>query len=345
MTRHLTSAILTLCLAAIPALASDTTDTPTQAEGPQPKAVTVKPVQNLGVLPKGETGSADFEIRNEGDAELVIHEVRPACGCTIASFDKTIAPGKAGKVHAELDSTNLHGPTQKTVTVFTNDPATPTLTLTIQADVKPFLSAVPGYARFNFVRLEQDGTVTQTLWAEDGNDFQVLEVQSPYPYMQVGFREAGENERDENGKGRQWKVDITLKRDAPVGALSDYVTIVTNHPKQRYVKLPVSGFVRPMVAVTPEVADFRELKLGEEEMVTSMIVKTYATEPISLTGAESTVDHIKPEIVPVEEGRFYNLKLHISPDMPKGAFTGKIRIQTDSKKQPLVEVDLKGTII
>ncbi len=345
MTRRVTNAVLTLFLVALPALATDTPDAAAMVEGPQPKAVAVEAIQDLGVLPKGETAEVDFQIRNDGDAALIIHEARPACGCTVADFDATIAPGKIGKVHAELDSTNLHGPNRKTITVYTNDPENPSLTLTIQSDVRPFLSVVPGYARFNFVRLETEGNVTQTLWAEDGNDFEIVGAKSPFPYLHVAYREAAETERNADGKGRQWKVDIKLDADAPVGALTDYVTITTNHPKQKFVKLPVSGFVRPVIAVTPAVADFRQLKLGEEEITTQMIVKTYATEPISLLGAESTVEYIKPEIIPVEEGRHYNLKLHISPQLPKGAFAGKIRIKTDSKKMPMVEVDLKGTVV
>ena len=35
-----------------------------------------------------------FIVRNRGDADLIIEEVKPGCGCTAAKFDKVIAPGK-----------------------------------------------------------------------------------------------------------------------------------------------------------------------------------------------------------------------------------------------------------
>lgn len=341
-----TSAILTLSAMTIwGATDAEGSATATaDAVAAKPKAVVAEPILDLGIVPKGDQADAEFVIRNEGTAPLEITEVRPACGCTVARYDKLIAPGAEGKISATLDTTNLYGANSKTVTVFTNDAENPSLVLTIKSDVKPYINAVPGYARFNVVRLEEEGIVTQTLWPEDGSDFNIVSVEAPYGFMKTAFRLAKDEEKDENGKGRQWLVDLKLAPDAPVGALTKHLVITTDHPKQKTVKIPVSGFVRPVVAVSPPTADFRKIEQAETKR-TNILVRNFATENIKVTGVKSNIGSLKAYLVSVEEGRRYRVNLEMAPEMPKGPFSGTLTIKTDSPKVPELQVEVKGDVI
>ncbi len=333
------SAILTLLGAGLWAL-----PLPAQETAAAPKAVVAETIKDLGVIPKGDKATAVFTISNEGTADLEIHEVRAACGCTVASFDGRIAAGKTGKVTAVIDTTNLYGANSKSLTVFTNDPTNPTIVLTIKSDVKPYLAASPGYARFNTVRYEKEGTITQNLWAEDGNDFKVIKVEAPYSFMRAAFREAKDDENIDRGKGRQWLVDLTLDSDAPVGALTKHLVITTDHPRQKTVKIPVSGFVRPVLAVTPPQVNFRSVDEDETKR-THLLIKNFATEAIQVTSATSDLDNLVVTIDTLEEGRKYRLRLEMKASSKKGPFSGKLTIGTDSSKAPKLEVDIRGTVI
>src|SRR5437870_3299398 len=111
MKRHSSTAILALCailIAAALALAAD---------AGKPKAVAAEPIKDMGVVPKGEKVTHDFLIKNDGTVPLEITEVRPACGCTVADFDKKIAPGQSGKVHVVVDTETFAGPIAKGVSV------------------------------------------------------------------------------------------------------------------------------------------------------------------------------------------------------------------------------------
>lgn len=333
------SAILTLAagiLVAGPAAAQE-------AEKAAPKAEAVEAVKDLGIVPKGDKVKVEFEIKNTGTVPLEIHEVRPACGCTVVDFDKLIAPGATGKVRAELDTTNLYGANSKTVTVFTNDPDNAAMVLTIKSDVKPYLAAVPGYARFNTVQGEKEGTVTQTLWAEDGEDFKVVKVEAPFAFTQASFREAKEDERNPDGQGRQWLVDLTLASDAPVGALSQHLVITTDHPKQKLVKIPVSGFVRPVLAVSPPTANLRTFDQAEGRR-SNVLVRNFASEEIELTDVKSDLEQVKVFLVPVQEGRRYRVNIEAVPGMKKGPFTGTITVKTASQKVPSLEFPVQGVV-
>ncbi|HEX3556227.1 MAG TPA: DUF1573 domain-containing protein, partial [Thermoanaerobaculia bacterium] len=311
----------------------------------KPKAVVAEPIKEAGTVPKGEKLTSDFVIRNDGDAVLEITQVQPACGCTVAEYDKTIAPGKTGKVHAVVDTSTFNGPIAKGVTVFTNDPATPQIELTVRATVEPYINVKPGYARYNTVQSEAlEGNIVQTLWAPDGTSFDVTSVDSPWPYMKVTFHEAKPEERLPDLKGKQWKIEMHLSNDAKVGPLADYVTIHTSHPKQKIVQIPVSGFVRPVMAVTPPVGDYGQIEL-KEPLKKSLSVKNFATEPIKLTSVETSLKGVEAKIEPLQEGREYNIRVTLNPALGKGPFNGKLTLHTDSAKVPQLEVELKGTIL
>jgi hypothetical protein len=338
MNRHLKTAILALCAVLLVA-------TSLLAQAGKPKAVPVEPIKDVGVVPKGDKVVHDFAIRNEGDAPLQITEVRAACGCTVVDYDKTIAPGQTGKVHAEVDTATFSGAISKGVTVFTNDPEHAQIELTVRAKVEPYISARPGYARFLSVQGEaQTGTIAQTIWSPDGTSFDVTKVESPYPFLTTAFREAKTEERVADAEGKQWRIELTLSNDAPVGALAEHVRISTSHPKQKLVTIPVSGFVRPMIAVTPAVADFGTVEL-REPFDRTLNVRNFATEPIKITAVEGNVPGLKAQLAPVQEGREYEVRVTLSPGMAKGPFDGKLTLRTDNAKKPVIEVQMHGTVI
>jgi hypothetical protein len=310
---------------------------------PQPKAVVVTPIHDFGTIPKTNKVSQEFEIRNDGNAPLLLREARPDCACAVASFDKEIAPGATGKVRAQLDPVEFTGPIRKQIVVFTNDPASPELQLTMTAVVKPEVLMKPGYARYIYVQKEKTGTIGQTLWAADGRDFKVLAVESPYPFLKTTFREATAEERLAEHAGKQWKVFTTLDGDSPIGALVKPVIVRTDHPLQKEIELQVSGFVRPAIAVTPPTIDWGTLT-KDKVWEGSVIVKTYATDPIQVTGAKIDIPGATATVKPVVEGRHYDVQLALPKTLPKGPFKGKLTILTNSTTWPTVEAAVNGVV-
>ena len=338
MQRQIKTVILALCAALLVAASL-------LAAG-KPKATVAEPIKDAGTVPKGEKVINDFVIKNEGDADLQITNVQPACGCTVAQFDKVIKPGATGKVHAEVDSSTFNGPISKGVTVFTNDPDHPQIELTVHANVQPYIAVKPGYARYITVQGEpQEGNIVQTLWAPDGASWDVTGADSPYPYLTVTYHEAKPEERLPEAKGKQWKVEMKLANNAKVGPLADYVTVHTNHPKQKVVQIPVSGFVRPVIAVTPPTADFGSIEL-KEPLKRALDIRNFATEPIKVTGIDVSLPKgIDAKLESLTEGREYQVRVVLDPSLPKGPFSGKLTIHTDSPKVPTLEVELKGIVI
>jgi hypothetical protein len=337
MQRHTKTVILALCAALLVAA--------TVLAAGKPKATIAEPLKDVGTVSKGDKIVHDFVIKNEGDADLQITNVQPACGCTVADFDKVIKPGQTGKVHAVVDSSTFSGPISKGVSVFTNDPEHPQIELTIHAKVEPYISIKPGYARYITVQGEPlEGNIAQTLWAPDGTSWDITGVDSPYPFLAVTFHEAKPEERLPDAKGKQWKVEMKLSNQAKVGPLSDYVTVHTNHPKQKIVQIPVSGFVRPVVATTPPNADFGKIQI-KEPLKKALNIRNFATEPIKVTSVDPSLPKgIETKLETLEEGREYQVRIILNPELAKGPFLGKLVIHTDSPKVPTLEVEVKGIV-
>lgn len=80
-------------------------------------------IVKFGTINKGETILIKFRLKNTGDKPLIITNVRPGCGCTIADYTKEpIAPGGEGLVTGSFDSKKVgtNGDVRKTLIVNTN---------------------------------------------------------------------------------------------------------------------------------------------------------------------------------------------------------------------------------
>lgn len=312
-----------------------------------PKAVLAEPELKLGVVPPGDPAVAKFRVENAGTAPLTLEAGAPVpfiAGVTSTVEGSPVPPGGSGTVAVRIETEKQAGEGTVRVPVTTNDPAAPKLILTTTLEIRPLLLSDPGYARFNVVQKERDGTIPQKVWSSDGATFKVLSVESPMPALRTSFREATPEERREGVNGSQWRVEITLPQDAPVGALTGDVVVVTDHPKQKKIHVPVSGFVRPVFAVTPPDADLGSVD-GSRPFRFTLDVKNFATETIKLERVECDLKGATTEIVPVTDGRAWKIRVSVPEGLPAGPIAGKVRIFTASAKAPEIDVPVHGRIV
>lgn len=85
------------------------------------------PLQDLGTQPQ-QLIDLVFEVKNTGNADLVIEKVSVSCDCTSAELEKnTIPPGETAKLRVKFDPAedNLFGDIQRIIYLRSNDQATP----------------------------------------------------------------------------------------------------------------------------------------------------------------------------------------------------------------------------
>lgn len=95
-----------------------------------------KSEHNFGTIKEADGKvSHEFEIKNTGDAPLVITRVISSCGCTTPTYSKEpIAPGKSGSITVTYDPTGRVYPFVKTVSIYSNGKEGPAV-ITIKGEV------------------------------------------------------------------------------------------------------------------------------------------------------------------------------------------------------------------
>ena len=100
-----------------------------------PKIALDEREHNFGRVREGEVMSHTFKIKNEGAAELVIHNVSPACGCTASDFPRKLSPGEEGKITLAVKTAGMNGKNDRYADIISNDTAQASLKLWLHLDV------------------------------------------------------------------------------------------------------------------------------------------------------------------------------------------------------------------
>ena len=112
---------------------------------------------------------------------------------------------------------------------------------------------------------DADSTVKQSIWAFDDSPMRITKVESPYDFIETSFREARPRSWRRTPPASSSGASRPGSRPRPRSApLTGFLVVHVDHPKQKIVKLPINGFVRPMFAVTPAAADWGDIKLNEQ---------------------------------------------------------------------------------
>lgn len=237
---------------------------------------------DAGTVKKGAVAKGDFVIRNTGNAELRILDVRPKCACMTATFDKRITPGSEGRISVAVDTKTFQGPISKMAEILSNDPAAPSTSITLIANVRAFVTASP----HGFVRLQAEaGTAAtqQLTLSSDVPTFRPSNIKTPKPYLTASLTPGA--------TASEWILTVTCDANAPLGLLGGSITLQTGVPEQPELSLAVSGYVKPKGAdknSAPAVAASAGPKLTNAdviEMVTGGLSDEVVVTAIKQAGA------------------------------------------------------------
>ncbi len=102
----------------------------------EPKVSVQQVEYDFGNINQNDIANHSFTITNTGGDVLKILDIKASCGCTAANPDKKeLMPNESTQINVSFNSKGRKGPQTKTVTVKTNDPNTPALTLMIKCNI------------------------------------------------------------------------------------------------------------------------------------------------------------------------------------------------------------------
>jgi len=80
-----------------------------------------KEQHDFGNIKQGDVVKHVFTFTNEGEAPLVISDIRTTCGCTTPEYTKEpVAPGQTGQIEVQFNSRGKAGVQKKAITIQAN---------------------------------------------------------------------------------------------------------------------------------------------------------------------------------------------------------------------------------
>jgi hypothetical protein len=301
---------------------------------------------DAGTVSQGIVVDADFDLVNEGSATLTVKAVRPTCGCTVADFDREIAPGTTGKIKAKLDTKDFAGPISKSILVMTDDPQTPTVTLVIKADVRPFVEILPRpLIRFNAVSHEPMSQTFIVAGADPEQSLNVSKIESSVPFIATSIRKLGEDERVTGKSKDQYEVTMTLTDETPVGPVNAVLTVNTDVKEAPKVPVKVYGVVRALIHVTPTQVQFGSVE-SRTRPGRNLIVVNNRTDgtKVQVTAADIDDDAFDARVTTIEDGRRYQVTVVVKADADPGTRDSTLTLTTDDPDFPTVTVPVRANL-
>jgi len=305
-----------------------------------PKIQFDQTLYDFGATSQVTTVSGVFKFKNTGDGVLKMEKPKPSCGCTAAEVKPdTLAPGTTGEIPFTLNLGFYRGNLEKHISVRSNDPLTPEVSLTIKVNYTPLyelnpMTLTPNLA-FGVNETNQFTTVTRT----DGKPLRITSLETSAPWITAAVTPAGQTE------ATNARIRITITREGTPRRFNEYVHIhtadQTNGPAS---SIYLYGEVSGEVSLTPEAlywsltgAATNTVVRPEVQITQRVTIRSASGQPIELKNPQSTIKGLKVELVPKEAGQSYELIARLA-EVPASTVSGQVSFETSVAAQARIEL-------
>ena len=296
-------------------------------------------VYDFGKTSQVTTVSGIFKIKNVGDSVLKLEPPKPSCGCTAAEVKPdTLAPGASGLLPFTLNLGFYRGNLEKHITVRSNDPKTPEVSLSIKVDYTPLYDLSPltlaPNLKFGMAETNLFTTITRT----DGKPLQITRLEASKPWITASVV-PGQN--DPNSA----RISVTVKRDGTPRRFNEYVHVYTSDASNAPASsLYLYGEIAGEVSVAPEalywsITDAAKTAADrpDDAIIRRVSIRSADGEPLALKNLESTVKGISVQLVPNTADQSYELVARLD-DVPTSTISGNVSFETSVSAQSRIEL-------
>ena len=212
-----------------------------------PKIVFDATTWDFGRVKSADKRTGEFVFHNQGNEPLNVKNVETSCGCTAALVtERTIAPGKTGKIKVTFNARGYAGTVEKMVFVETDDPITPRIELRTKAAVD-----VPAAPKMEFDPLAIDQglliegeDVTSEVTVRNSGELELwFGLQVPFVEYFVDGKPAAFPLEVKVAPGASVRVTIKSSTESRRGYMLDNYLISSNDSLKTTLSLIVTGYV------------------------------------------------------------------------------------------------------
>ena len=260
-----------------------------------------KVVHNFGYISPDTSSTCEFTFKNTGEGTLKIGEIEKACGCTVASLDKTeYAPGETGILTVKYLSDALLGATTKQLLVHTNDPSNPAVLLAINAVISAKVDCEPKTLSL-MLKQENAGCPPIRLVSIDNQPFAITHFTSSDNTITADF--------DPSVRQTSFVLQPKVNLESLEQSLTGMIEVGLSHPECSKVMISVS--TTPRFRVAPRTIVVRGAQASQPVTKTVRVQSNY-DEAFELESALAPSGAIKIINSTLVNGG-YDLEIEIPP--------------------------------
>ncbi len=293
---------------------------------------------DFGVVARGSDVKRRLKIKNVLSVPVHISDVRTTCGCSAGKPEKDwLQPGEESYVEVTLDTRRFIRRKDSNLIVTFDQPAFAEVTIPLTAYIRTDVVLDPGSFQLGAIPKGETVTRTMKILYAGRNDWKIVEVRSPKPYLKTSLKET-----QRIGGRVDYLLTLTVTGDAPAGPLRETLMLVTDDERAPHVPVLVEGSVEPPFTVSPSVVSLGRLIAGQPKTF-NVVVK--GRKPFRITAIEraGSAGEFRARI-PKSEGRVQLVMITIVPPDQPGGYVEEFFVTIEGEEDPL-RFKVAGTVV
>jgi hypothetical protein len=281
---------------------------------------------DFGRIPPDRKVSAKYRVANTGNAYLNITQVRPSCGCTYTMLGKwSLAPGESTEIEATFDPRGVKGLVRKSIEVVCDDPKTPAITLSLEAEVVQEI--MPSVESVYFHQAQKSFTTRSQIRYSSGNGepVQIVDVKAPgAPFLTFAYRP----------EGKDLVLEVAFDgHKVPAGQLRGVETATVRFTNPRVSQLPlnIQWDLKPSIQPSPVELVFQDT-VGKE-LRQRLTLKQVDGRPFRVTGVRPSLQGMRVEGLD-QKAAHVELTVILPANLQAGHYSEILALSTDDPDQP-----------
>ncbi len=333
---------------------------PQTSPGGQPRADVPTARHDFGTMDPLTVGEHDFAIHNGGTTPLKLRTGPTTCKCTLSGLARgDVPPGESTTVRLTWN-TGRDERYEHAATVFTNDPARPSIELRVAGRVRVLIAADQPEISLGTLDPDRPTIVERLIYSQTISDFAVQDLQAGIQGVQWEAAGADDGAAERLGAKHVQRLRLTFPAGLATGPFADVLrlTIQPAGGQQDPVslELPLTGTVpRRLAFYGAEIDSTGLIELGDVDAGQAKRIQLLAKvrdAELDLPAAqvEAFPSFLQARFEPLANKRgLYQLLIELPGDAPACQYQsdpiGRVRINTGHPRIGVVELKLSFAVV
>jgi hypothetical protein len=321
---------------------------PPPPTGPSALFVLVEPATfEFGTMSQHSSGKHTWEIKNAGAVDLALTLGSTTCSCTVAKLNGVekptlvVKPSESTKIDVEWQTKVFHDDYSQGVTLTTNDPSRPSVSINVHGKIYPPVIVVPGeQISYGTVTNEESQLAKVAIYSQDRPETKLTKLTTSRPDFLIANSQSLPAEDCKALKVQAgYRVTVEMKPGMPLGRFQEELVIETDHPGRPELKLTITGNTRGSISVIPDRLSMPSVSThrGATRDLTLLVRDGRPTKFEVAYRPEKLDVKITPDDTPTQKGR-YKLTVTVPRGTSAGSVDGDIILKTDHPRASQMKI-------